>query len=114
MEERRKIKRKYLAFFTRVFDRSSGDLIGHLADLSSEGMMVISETPIHIEIDFDLQMDLAGPYFEKEHLDFSAQSVWCLPDINPNFWNTGFRITSITDEDIRILERIIEDFGIRD
>jgi hypothetical protein len=114
MEERRRLKRKYLAFFTRVFDRTSGELVGHLADLSSGGMMVISEEPIHIEQDLELRMDLAGPFFDKEHLDYSARSRWCLPDINPNFWNTGFMITDIAEEDRQTLERIIEEFGIRD
>lgn len=114
MEERRKLERKYLAFFTRIFDRSSGDLLGHLADLSSGGMMVISEEPISIERDFSMKMDLGGSFFDKEHLIYEARSVWCLPDLNPNFWNTGFMITSISEEDIRILESIIDEFGIKD
>ena len=114
MEDRRKLKRKYLAFFTRIFDRSSGDLLGHLADLTTEGMMVISEKPINIEEDFELQMDLSDTVFEKDHLDFSARSIWCLPDIDPNFWNTGFRLTEMPAEHLKIIERIIEEFGIRD
>jgi len=43
MTERRKINRKYLAVYSRVFDRSSGGVLGYLADLSQKGTMLISD-----------------------------------------------------------------------
>ena len=113
-DERRKLKRKYLAFFTRVFDKSTGQLLGHLADLTAEGMMIISEKPLRTEVDYQLQMDLSGTFFEKERLDFQASSIWCRPDIDPAFYNTGFRLSKMSKEDLDIVQRIIEEYGIRD
>jgi hypothetical protein len=114
MEDRRKLRRKYLAFFTRVFDRNSGQLLGHLADLTAEGMMIISEKPLRTEELYSLEMDLSGAFFEKERLTFQAESIWCKPDIDPSFYNTGFRLLKMSAEDITIIERIIKEYGIRD
>jgi hypothetical protein len=113
-KDRRKLKRKYLAFFTRVFDRSTGQLLGHLADLTAEGMMIISEKPLRTNTVYSLQMDLSGAYFDKERLDFQATSIWCQPDIDPSFYNTGFRLHKMPPEDISIIQRIIEEYGIRE
>ena len=114
MDDRRKLRRKYLAFFTRVFDRNSGQLLGHLADLTAEGMMIISEKPLRTDETYTLEMDLSGAFFEKERLNFRAESIWCKPDIDPTFYNTGFRLINMSTDDIDIIERIIQEYGIRD
>ena len=46
MHDRRKLDRKYLTIYSRVFDRVSGRLLGYLADLSEKGAMIISDEPI--------------------------------------------------------------------
>jgi len=113
MDERRKLNRKYLAFFTRVFDRGNGQLLGHLADLTSEGMMIISEKPLEIDTVYNLRMDLSGAFFDREQLDFKANGVWCKPDIDPAFFNIGFQLINISSDEISIIHRIIEEYGIR-
>ena len=114
IEERRKLRRKYLVFFTRLFDQKSGLLLGHLADLTAEGMMIISEKPNDTQVTFDVRMDLPQSVFGKDHIDFQARSVWCKPDIDPTFWNTGFQLMDVQAEELEIIERIIEEYGIRE
>ena len=112
--DRRKIKRKYLAFFTRVFDRSNGELLGHLANVTAEGAMVICERPLQTGKDYQLCMDLPETFFEKSYLAFEARCIWCKPDLAPQFHNAGFKFRRIAPEDIQIIERIIEAYGFRD
>ena len=114
MKDRRRLKRKYLAFFTRVYDRNTGLVIGHLADLSPGGMMLISDTPIEVDTVYALSMDLSEAFFEKDHLDFNAHSKWCQPDIDPAFWNTGFELLTPAPEDLGIVQQIIDEYGIRE
>ena len=114
MEERRRLKRKYLAFFTRVFDHSTGILLGHLADITAEGMMIISTHPIETGQEYKLSMDLPEYFFGRDHLAFKARSVWCRPDIDPTFFNTGFQFETIMPEGIAIIEQIIQEYGIRE
>ena len=55
MQERRRIDRKYLAIYSRVFDRSSGRVLGYLADLSQQGIMIISDDPLAENVIFNLR-----------------------------------------------------------
>ena len=114
MEERRKIKRRYLMFYSRVYDRKSGRLIGHLSDLTREGAMIIGEEPVEPGQLFNLSMDLPEDIFGKPLLFFEAKSIWCKPDVDPAFYVSGFHVEKITPADVEIIERIVESYGFRD
>lgn len=111
--DRRKQPRRILLYFSRVTDRNSGMVLGYLSDLTREGLMLISETSIPLFQNFDLLMDLPEDFAPREHLLLSAQSLWERPDIDPNYRNTGFRITSLNDEDLVLVDQIIERYGFR-
>ena len=114
MKERRKHHRKDLAFFTRLFDRDTGQLLGHLANLTVEGAMIISDEPLETEKVYRLHMDLPDQGFGKAHLEFDAKSIYCQPDINPQFYNTGFQFVNISPRDVGIIESIVKEYKIRD
>jgi hypothetical protein len=101
-------------FYSRIFDRATGVLLGYLSDITPEGAMVISEEPIKANTVYRLVMDLPEDVFGKQHLTFTANCVWCKPDVNPNFYMSGFHLETIAVEDIQIIQRIIEDYGFRD
>jgi len=114
-DDRRKLQRKYLMFYTRVFNRRTGALLGNLADLTVEGLMLISEEPLPVNTLYDLRMDLPDGFgFPKRHLDMRGRSVWCAPDIDPHFQNTGFKLENVASEDVSIIERLVEDYGLRE
>ncbi len=46
MEERRKIKRRHLLYFGRVYDETARKLLGYLVDITESGFMLLSEEPI--------------------------------------------------------------------
>ena len=86
MENRRKFKRTYLVLFTRVFDRDTGKVLGHLANLTPEGAMIIGEAALEIGKLYHLQMNLTKAVFSKAHLEFEARCVWSKPEpIAPAF-----------------------------
>ena len=114
MEERRQLKRKYLAFFTRDYDRESGQMLGHLDNVSADGAMIIGQIPIETHKSFRLRMDLSEYVFGKAHLDFEARSVWCQPDLDPSFYNTGLQFLDIAPQDVAIIERIMAEYGIHE
>ena len=76
--------------------------------------MLISEKPIPTSLDFSLSMDLPKDIFGAERMDFEARSVWCQPDIDPSFYNTGFRFTDVAAQDAKIIQQIIDVYGIRE
>ena len=114
-EERRKLERKDLAFFTRLFDRETGQLLGNLGNLTSEGAMVITEVPLSIEKVYRLHMELAERVFTRSHIDFEAVCLWRRPDeFVEHLYNAGFRFVRIDPPDLEIIDQITRRFALRD
>jgi len=113
-KERRKHKRRHIVFYSRVFDRNSGALLGHLMDITIEGLMLISDTPLPTGSTYHLRMDLPEDVMTKAYLSFDADCLWCRPDINPAFYNAGFRVLNMKQEDVDLIENMIDEYGFRD
>ena len=113
-DERRKLERKFLVVYSRVFDRKTGKVIGYLSDLTVKGAMVISEHHLENGETYQLRIDLPeSSEFNKDHLDINAKSVWSKPDIDPVFFNTGFEFGEIDPGDANIIQRMIELYEFR-
>lgn len=110
MAELRKHDRKYLIYYLRVFDRNTEELLGNLVDITTEGLMLISENPIELAKTFELKMDLPEEIRGSRQIFFNAQSKWCKNDVNPDFYDTGFQLSNISTNDIGIIESLIQDF----
>ena len=108
MDERRKLDRKYLAIYSRVFDRLSGRVLGYLSDMTQKGAMIISDDPLSEDQDLQLRFDLPDPLlFSTDHLNLSARVAWCRPDIDPAFYNIGFEFSFVGEKESRIIEEMI-------
>ena len=110
LAEKRKFKRWQLIFYLRTFDQNTGVLLGHVVDISEEGLMLISDTPIPAEQTFHLGLDVPRETGPRLRIELEARSLWSRPDVNPDFYDTGFRILSITPYALRKLRHLIEDF----
>jgi hypothetical protein len=100
--------------YSRVFDRTTGKVIGYLSDLTVKGAMVIGEHHLEQGENFQLRIDLPeSNEFKKDHLDVNATSVWSKPDIDPVFFNTGFEFGELVPGDEKIIERMIELYEFR-
>ena len=102
-----------MVFFGRVTNRKSGQLVGNVADITSDGIMIISPQPIAVDQTFELRMDLPVDIFGIEYLDLDGRSIWCNPDIDPSLFNTGFKLENVPAEVSKIIEQIIKEYGIR-
>jgi hypothetical protein len=114
MEERRKLKRRHMMFYSRVFDRKTGKHLGYLGNLTPAGIMIISEEPLDLNRDIDLRIDLPEDIYKKPVLNFKGRSIWSQPDVDPRFSNTGFNLLEINPDDLDIIEQIVVDYGVRD
>lgn len=114
MHERRKLDRKYLMVYSRVFDRTSGRILGYLSDLSPKGAMIISDDPLPEEMELPLRFDLPDPrLFSTDHLNIQAKVAWCRPDIDPSFYNIGFSFGTVTEREAQIILEMIEAYEFR-
>jgi PilZ domain len=112
MSERRKLDRRDFSNYLRLMNENTGELVGHLADISTGGFKMESKKPIAPNMDFLLRMDMTNDVADKDHFVFSARSRWCQPDaVDPALYNIGFQLISIAPEDIEIFIRIFERYG---
>jgi hypothetical protein len=114
MEDRRKIKRRFLLYYVRVYDSKKSEQIGHLVDITPHGAMVIAENPLPVGQNFNLRIELTSEISDRQYMEIIARSIWCQPDIDPHFHNTGFEIVQIEPRDAAIIQRIVEEYGFRD
>lgn len=113
MDERRKLPRKYLIIYSRVFERDNGTLLGYLCDLSLKGAMILSEGQQEpntvIPLRFDLP-DIGPSLFEVEQMDIDARVAYCQPDVSPTFNNIGFEFLEVNPEQKSFIERMMEKY----
>ena len=106
MDERRRLDRKYLIVYSRVFERNLGRMLGYLGDLSLSGAMIISEQPQTIDSVLPLR-------FKAGQLDIAARVAHCEPDINPAFYNIGFEFLDVSPEKKATIERMMDAYEFR-
>ena len=114
MQERRKYPRKDLLLFANVYDSKSGKIVGTLLNITLEGAMVLSENMIDANNTMELHIKLPENFVQKNELVFTANSRWCGPDINPEFFDVGYQFANVSEEDGQIIQTIIEKYGFKD
>jgi hypothetical protein len=114
VKERRKLKRRHLIFYLRVFNNETEELIGYVVDITPKGIMVISDKAMAINKTYLFRMDLPTEIGESRHLHFKVKSAWCSNDVNNDFWDTGFQLIDVSPTDIKIIENLIGKFGFQD
>lgn len=114
MSERRNLERRDFSFYMRLVDNDTQKLVGHLVDISSGGFKLDSQSPIPVEKDFRLRMDLTAEVASKPAMTFVARSKWCEVDpLDPFIYNVGFQLVNISPADLDIFNRMMEKYGTR-
>lgn len=107
----RKYERRHLVFYLRVFDGMGSKVIGHIVDISAQGLMLISDNPVPVNEDYRLRMRLPAEIVDKDEILIDATSRWCKQDVNPDFYITGFQIHELTPEIEKYILCLIDDFS---
>jgi len=108
--ETRRLERAHLIYFLRVFNARSGDLLGQMVDLTTNGIMVIGEAAVAPRQKYTLRMDLPRNVPLGRHLTLEARCKWCRRDQGGDFYSMGFRIVDMSPEAHRVVEQLIERF----
>ncbi|MDX1775732.1 MAG: PilZ domain-containing protein [Desulfobulbales bacterium] len=112
-QEKRKLTRVQLIYYLRIFDSNTGTNIGHLVDITTEGIMVISEEPVPVNKDYTFIMHLPKTMSGREKIQFKAHCLWCRLDINPDFYVSGYRIMEIQPDELMTIKALINDYGFK-
>lgn len=114
MQDRRKLPRKDLMSYSQVFDLSEGKLIGYLGDLNPIGAMIISDETLKVADRLTISIQLPElPKINATRLTLPVRVVRCHQDLSPEYFNIGLEFESVTDEQKKIIEAVLENYEFR-
>ena len=114
MLEGRAHKRRHLIYYLAVHDQEDGKLLGHLVDITTHGIKLVSKHPLPPREMYQLRMALPEDLFAEKELLFQARPLWTNNDVNPDFYDTGFEISGLAEEAQRLIAELIDQLGFRD
>lgn len=114
MQERRRLKRRYLRYYGRVYDARGSGQIGNLVDITEKGAMILTDHPVPVNQILQLRLELTADIAHQPFLEFIAKSVWCQPDIDQHHYDIGLEIIGLTTNGEDIIRRIVALYGFRD
>lgn len=113
-DDLRKLKRRHLIYYLEVFDNSNHEFMGHLVDLTVEGMKLVSKNYIEPKKEYALKMVLPEGHSRDREVYFKATSMWCREDVNPDFYAVGFKAPNLDGYTRKIFTILIDQIGFND
>jgi len=112
--EARKLKRRHLIYYLEVYNDATDELLGHLVDITVKGIKLVSKEKIELKKQFRLRMHMPEEYFKEKTIRFVAKGMWCRPDVNPDFFATGFSTPELEQNTRTLFARLINQVGFND
>ena len=114
MKDKRKLKRRHLIYYLHVLERSSGEHVGYLVDITTNGIMIMRENPVEPETLLELKILLSSEMSSKQYLNFDVKAIHCEKSINETTYEIGCQLLHLSAEDFHEIEMIIDELGFRD
>jgi hypothetical protein len=111
-DNKRKLERKYLTYFSRVLDRRTNKLLGYLFDLTIEGAMVVGEVELPVGTKLLARIDLPEGLCPNKYLDIEAIVVWSRLDEEDSTYKAGLKLADMPPESVEMLDCLIDHFGM--
>jgi len=114
MQDRRRQQRKDLMSYSQVHNLQDGKLLGYLGDLTELGAMVISDELIDHNTSLHISIELPElPVIHDSSLIISARVAYCHQDISPDYYNLGLEFSSITEQQLNIIQAVMNNYEFR-
>ena len=111
-KERRKRERRSFSHYMRIMNENTGELVGHLVNISGEGFQIESLKLVPLNADYPLRIEVPPDIGNKPFMVFIARSKWCQRDrIDPGLYDTGFQIVDMNPNDLEVFQLIFEKYG---
>lgn len=92
--EKRQEKRMRPLYYLRVYEASDGAVLGHVANLSSRGLMLLSLSSFEPGGDQRLRIRLPAVACEREEVVLETHTCWSEKDKKSGFYKSGFSVSS--------------------
>lgn len=107
--EYRHRERKHLFLYLEIYDLETGQLLGHLGDISADGLMIIAEHSLPLHQIKKLRIKLPEEEeFTRPFLSLTVETRWAHPDVNPALHCIGCLMVKIKPEDRPVIQKVGE------
>ena len=110
--EQRKLQRRNFILDIEVMDRIKDIVLGDLGDITTEGLMLVTDDPVVENELFKMKIRLPDETDEKLEFFFDALSVRCQKTIHEKIYITGFKIQDLDDENKQKIEYFINEYAV--
>ena len=106
----RNLARHNLIYYLRVLDEASGRRLGYLADITTAGLMLMTEGPLPAGTPYRLKIEPPRAQKRGKAIVVSAVTRWSDKDKQSSFHRTGFELTDISLKDVASIRALIKDY----
>jgi len=111
---RRTIRRRHLIYYLRAWDMAKNEVLGHIVDITTEGIMLISDQQIELNKPYELEIRWNDAEGEGKKICFKTESRWSSLDINTSFYDTGFQLLDADSDVLDPIHELIDEYGFND
>ena len=109
----RHIQRHQLPCVLKVFNRCTDQQIGYLGNASEDGLMLISQLPVLVGPDFELQLRVPLAGGGLQFINLTASCLWCREDEPPGQFDAGFMLLQAPQEYDEFVRSLRDFFSFR-
>lgn len=106
--ESRIMQRRQLVYYLKLFDAETGEQVGNLVDITTRGCKIITKEPLPEGKTMALRLDVPEGLYSLKTIIMTGKTLWSRPDINPDFYVTGFEVPRLGVEESRVVRQLIE------
>lgn len=105
---KRRLERKELSQAIAVHDVINGGIFGELVNITTEGLMVMTDREIETQAIFQLSLELPEPLIGSVQLLLGADCLWCRRTENFSRYWAGFQIIDASELAFEQVEALID------
>ncbi len=103
MPTHRRIERHQLPYYLQVFNRYTGKPMGYLGNVCEDGLMLISQLPLLVKAEFELQLKLPVSDGTLQLIDLTGRCLWSHEEVTPGYYDSGFRLRKSSPEYLQLV-----------
>ncbi len=104
----RRLERKELSQTVVIHDTINGGVFGELVNITSEGLMIMTDREIETQAIFQLSLQLPEPIQGSDHVILGADCLWCRRAENFYRYWAGFQVIDASEQAISQIEALID------
>lgn len=106
--EQRRAKREQTIFYLEVIDAEIDQPIGRLVDITTEGVMVVHDSPLAVHREYQVKILLPRELNGSSTIEFKAECRWCRLSVNQDYFDAGLRIVEVSNNDRIRMEMVMK------